>query len=156
MNQPIAELSLQDLIRTLKGDRTYLGLEEASGGVVKAQRWNQIVNGIRISEFPEPRTIEAMSKALNVNVEVLVLAFARAVGLDVQRHRSMFADLLPPMVDKLTDADRDYILNTVRFLADKVPGGDDADPPVRTTKRKGKPPRLRDIQKPRDDAGPLI
>ncbi|PJE23635.1 MAG: hypothetical protein CK431_10285 [Mycobacterium sp.] len=147
MNQPpsVSDLSLQDLIRTLKGDRTYAGLEEASGGVVKAQRWNQIVNGIRISEFPEPRTINAMARALNVNVEVIVLAFARAVGLDVQRHRSVFADLLPPMVNNLTDKQRDALLGIVRSMNDTTAaeGGDqDAPPaPAVTKPRSAKSPR---------------
>lgn len=139
----MTDLSLQDLILTLKGDRTYAGLEEASGGVVKAQRWNQITNGIRVSEFPEPRTIEAMAVALNVGVDVLVFAFARAVGLDVQRNQSGFADLLPPMVNELTDRDQHAVLSVIRALgeahrnANDNDGGDGGNtPPVQSPSRK--------------------
>jgi hypothetical protein len=118
-------LSLQDLILTLKGDRTYAGLEEASNGVVKAQRWNQITNGIRISEFPEPRTIAAMAEALNVSVDVVLLAFARALGLKVNQTRSLFEELLPPDVAQLSDKQRDAVLAVIRaMIAESAATGD--------------------------------
>lgn len=157
------ELTLQDLILTLKGDRTYLGLEEASGGVVKAQRWNQIANNLRVNEFPEPRTIEAMARALNVEVEVLVLAFARAVGLHVPHRRSLFAELLPPMVDSLTTRQRDAVLGVIRAMNDREEEERDDNPeaappqPPKSEpppKRRRKAPRFRDMA-PRDDMPPL-
>lgn len=118
MNGPNEPLDLQDLILLMKGDRTYRGLEDSTGGVVKSQRWNQLANRQRINEFPEPRTIQAMADALNVNAEVVLLSFARNLGLDVGRSRSRFADLLPPMVDKLTDKQRDAILAVIRAMID--------------------------------------
>lgn len=125
IGSPPDEVSLRDLILTLKGDRTYQKLEEDSGGVVKAQRWNQITNGIRLSEFPEPRTLEAMARALNVNVEVVLLAFARALGLQVSRSRSLFAELLPPIADELTEQQQGAILALIRSM--NPPPADSAD-----------------------------
>lgn len=112
----IHSMSLRDLILTMKGSRTYLGLEQDSGGVIKAQRWNQVANGIRISEFPEPRTITAMADALNVEVDVVLMAFARTLGLSVKRSRSIFADLLPPAVDGLSDKQKSAVLSVIRAM----------------------------------------
>lgn len=114
-------LSLQDLILTMRGDRTYRTLEADSDGVVKSQRWNQLANRQRVSEFPEPRTIEAMAYALNVSVEVVLLAFARSLGLEVGRQRSRFADLLPPMADKLTEKQKDAVLAVIRAMIEPGP-----------------------------------
>jgi len=55
MEVDVRDLTLRDLILTLKGSRTYAGLEAASNGIVKAQRWNQVANGLKLNEFPEPR-----------------------------------------------------------------------------------------------------
>jgi hypothetical protein len=113
------DLSLRDLILTLKGDRTYLQLEEASGGVVRAQRWNQIVNGIKLNEFPEPRTLDAMAGALNIKVDVMLFAFARALGLNVGKGQSIFAALLPPDIDDhLTVRQRSAVLGVIRAMND--------------------------------------
>jgi hypothetical protein len=39
--------------------------------------------------------------------------------LAVKRRRSVFADLLPPMVDKLTDKQQDAVLSVIRAMADR-------------------------------------
>lgn len=113
MTEPLA---LQDLILLMKGDRTYRALEADTGGIVKSQRWNQLANGQRINEFPEPRTIAAMADALGVDAEVVLVAFARNLGLDVGRRRSRFSDLLPPMVDKLSDRQQGAVLSVIRAM----------------------------------------
>lgn len=112
------DLSLRDLILTMKGDRTYAGLEAASDGVVKAQRWNQIANGLKVNEFPEPRTMMAIAHALNVEDEVVLHAFAKALGMDIRRRRSVFADLLPPMVDRLNEQQQSAVLAVIRAMGD--------------------------------------
>lgn len=162
----IRDLTLRDLILTLKGERTYADLEQASGGVVKAQRWNQITNGFRVNEFPTPRTIEAIALTLNVNVEVVLMAFAREVGLDVQNSRSLFADLLPPMVTDLTDEQRSALLAVIRSMAsaNEASSSDEGEKPVKPPKtqpqkktggKKKATPRLRDIKQPRTDLPPM-
>lgn len=124
MNATARDLNLRDLILTMKGDRTYAGLEAASNGVVKAQRWNQIANGLKLNEFPEPRTLIAIADALQVDEEVVLIAFARALGMHVGRNRSVFADLLPPTVDKLTDKQQSAVLAVIRAMNDGAPQGD--------------------------------
>jgi hypothetical protein len=114
-------LTLQDLILMLKSDRTYLQLEAASGGVVKAQRWNQITNGIRVREFPEPRTIEAMAEALDVSVEVVILAVARSVGLMTSTKASTLVALMPPGVDNLDDDQVSAALGVIRSMVRSAP-----------------------------------
>jgi AraC-like DNA-binding protein len=128
-----AMLSLSDLILTLKGDRTYEQLEAASGGVVRAQRFAQVAAGIRVNEFPKPATIEAMADALGCDVTVLLMAFARAVGLDVHARDSGFVDLLPPSVDDLSEQQQAFLLSTIRAMQ-----GDQAPP--RRRGRGGRPP----------------
>lgn len=112
------DLTLPDLILSLKGDRTYKELEAASGGVVKSQRWNQLANGERVNEFPTPPTLEAMAAALPCDIEVLILACARTVGIDVHHRQSRFVDMLPPSVDELSDRSKSALLNMARTLTD--------------------------------------
>ena len=112
------ELELRDLILTLKGDRTYAGLEAASGGVVRAQRFHQIANGVKLNEFPEPRTLSAMALALNCSVETVLFSYARALGLGVSRQQSTFANMLPPMADDLTDRQQAAVLGVIRAMND--------------------------------------
>ena len=114
-------LTLQDLILMLKGNRTYPQLEAASGGVVKAQRWNQITNGIRVREFPEPRTIEAMAEALDVSVEVIILATARSLGLVTSTKASTLVALMPPGVDELDDDQVSAALGVIRSMVRSAP-----------------------------------
>ncbi|DAZ90090.1 Uncharacterised protein [Mycobacteroides abscessus subsp. bolletii] len=119
-------LTLQDLILTLKGDRTYKDLEDASGGVVKAQRWNQITNGIKVKEFPEPASIEGMARALNVKLDVILLSIARSVGLSVGEDDSRLAAMLPPGADKLGDTQLGLMLSLLREMI-KASGNDDGN-----------------------------
>lgn len=117
-NTEAGDLTLPDLILSLKGDRTYKELEAASGGIVKSQRWNQLANGERINEFPTPPTLEAMAAALPCDIEVLILACARTVGIDVHRRQSRFVDMLPPSVDKLSESSKTALLNMARTLSE--------------------------------------
>ncbi|WP_301119907.1 hypothetical protein [Mycolicibacterium fortuitum] len=121
-----AGLTLRDLILTLKGDRTYKQLEEASGGVVKAQRWNQITNGIRVREFPEPNTLVAMAATLGVSTETVILATARSIGILTTTNSAPLIGLLPPDVDRLNDQQLTAVLATIRALLNATP--DDTKP----------------------------
>jgi hypothetical protein len=129
-NTEAGDLTLPDLILSLKGDRTYKDLEAASHGVVKAQRWNQIANGERVNEFPTPPTLEAMAAALPCDIEVLILACARTVGIDVRPRRSRFVDMLPPDVDELSERSKTLLLNTARALRE----AEDMHPTMPATK----------------------
>ncbi|AKC38406.1 TPA_asm: immunity repressor [Mycobacterium phage McProf] len=136
-------LTLQDLILTLKGDRTYKDLEDASGGVVKAQRWNQITNGIKVKEFPEPASIEGMARALNVKLDVILLSIARSVGLPVEEDVSRLAAMLPPGAEKLGDAQLGLMLSLLREMIKASENDGDRDtesaPKVLGSKTKPEP-----------------
>ncbi|AOZ64374.1 LamD-like protein [Mycobacterium phage Marcoliusprime] len=109
-------MHITDLILARKNDRSYRQLEAASGGIVKAQRWNQIANGLRVVEFPEPRTIEAIAQALDVPVSTVLLSFGEALGLAVDSPSS-FAALIPPSADKLTPDQQHAVLAVIRSYA---------------------------------------
>lgn len=117
----LRELTLRELIALARGSRTYAQLQRDSGDVVKAQRWNQIYNGIRTSEFPNVKTIAAMAEALHVDAEVVLLAWARSVGLTIRSRRSAFADLLPEGIEHLSATERQAILDLIRSMAKRQP-----------------------------------
>lgn len=78
--------TLAEFIKIEKGRTgvSYRELEARSNSTISAQRWQQLGTGVRMKEFPEPTTLEAMATALNVDVTKLVLASARSLGLDVR------------------------------------------------------------------------
>ncbi|OBJ14595.1 hypothetical protein A5622_02165 [Mycobacterium sp. 1245801.1] len=142
-NDRHGDLTLPELIRSLKGDRTYKDLEAASGGTIKAQRWNQFANGERLNEFPEPRTLEAMADTLPCDIEVVILACARSVGIDVHRRQSRFVDMLPPSVDELSERSKSALLNMARTLSDAEQGSYESDKRTLDEVKKKPKPRPR-------------
>lgn len=133
------DLTLPELIRSLKGERTYKDLEAASGGTIKAQRWNQFANGDRLNEFPEPRTLESMADTLPCAIEVVILACARSVGIDVHRRQSRFVDMLPPSVDELSERSKSALLNMARTLSDAEKGYEENKQHYGEDKKRQKP-----------------
>lgn len=63
---------------------TYRELEARTDGTVSSQRWQQLGTGVRIKEFPEPATLQAMASAMQVDETTVVLATAESVGLDTK------------------------------------------------------------------------
>lgn len=113
--------TLDELIAERKRLRgfSYTDLENRAGSVISRQRWQQLGTGVRIKEFPEPATLEAMAKALDVDVAEVVLAAARSIGLDVKRGaHSDLAARLPSTADRLTEVQRDAIVTLVRSITE--------------------------------------
>ncbi|GGF38776.1 hypothetical protein GCM10007298_38100 [Williamsia phyllosphaerae] len=99
---------------------SYADLETRAGAVITRQRWQQLGTGVRIKEFPEPATLEAMSKALDADVAEVVLAAARSLGLNVQRGaQSDLAARLPSTSDRLNEVQRDAIVTLVRSITEQ-------------------------------------
>lgn len=126
--------TLSELITEQKQRRgfSYADLENRADSAIRRQRWQQLGTGVRIKEFPEPATIEAMAKALDVDVAVVVLAAARSIGLDVKRGaQSDLAAMLPYSANKLSADQRVAIAALVRSItdrdADTRPSGDAGD-----------------------------
>ncbi|QCG77213.1 immunity repressor [Gordonia phage Lutum] len=113
--------TLSELIterKTLRGF-SYADLENRADSVISRQRWQQLGTGVRIKEFPEPATIEAMAAALDVDVAEVVLAAARSIGLNVQRGaQSDLAARLPYSADKLSPVQQDAIVTLVRSITE--------------------------------------
>jgi transcriptional regulator with XRE-family HTH domain len=113
--------TLSELIqerRQLRGF-SYADLENRAGAVITRQRWQQLGTGVRIKEFPEPATIEAMATALDVDVAVIVLSAARSIGLDVKRGaQSDLAAMLPHSAKDLSVVQRDAIVTLVRSITE--------------------------------------
>ncbi|QTF81751.1 hypothetical protein SEA_BEEGEE_48 [Gordonia phage BeeGee] len=131
--------TLSELIterKTLRGF-SYADLENRADAVITRQRWQQLGTGVRIKEFPEPATIEAMAAALDVDVAEVVLAAARSIGLNVQRGaQSDLAARLPYSADKLTPVQQDAIVTLVRSITE-VPDAlpTDSSPTARTPRK---------------------
>jgi hypothetical protein len=113
--------TLDELISERKQLRgfSYADLENRAGGVIRRQRWQQLGTSVRIKEFPEPATIQAMATALDVDVAVVVLAAARSIGLDVKRGaQSDLAAMLPYSASQLSTVQRDAIVTLVRSMTE--------------------------------------
>ncbi|MGK9270454.1 hypothetical protein KXR83_05565 [Williamsia muralis] len=117
--------TLDELIGERKRLRgfSYADLENRADAVISRQRWQQLGTGVRVKEFPEPATITAMAKALDVDVAEVVLAAARSIGLDVKRGaQSDLAARLPSTADRLNEVQRDAIVTLVRSITEATNG----------------------------------
>lgn len=110
--------TLADLIQRRKAARGWSYREIAARGndVISAQRWQQLGTGVRLREFPEPSTLAGMADALEVDVSAVLLATAKSLGLDVRRHQSELATMLPSSAGELTPDQRDAVLAVVKAM----------------------------------------
>lgn len=113
--------TIADLIQARRAERgwSYRTLADRADHVFSAQRWQQLGTGVRIKEFPEPATIQAMADALEVDVASVVLAAAASIGLPVERRQSELAAMLPSNADDLTEEQRDAVLAVIRAMTPK-------------------------------------
>lgn len=123
-------LTLQQLIRARMDERgwSYGELEKRTGHQLTKGRWQQLGTGVRMPEFPTPKTIALIAEALDVDVTAVVLAAAQSLGLDVRRRGPDLAHLLPAGVDRLPPTMRDAILALIRAaVAETLERGEDGD-----------------------------
>lgn len=111
-------LTLQELIRARMDERgwSYSDLARRAGptvGLTKG-RWQQLGTGRRMTEFPEPATLQHIADVLEVDVTTVLLATGRTLGLPVRVRGSNFGNLLPAGVDQLTERIRDGLLTIIR------------------------------------------
>ena len=107
-------MDLAELIRVTRAGRTYDQLERDGGGQIGAARWQQIAKG-GLNTFPTPATVVAISNALGVSHETVLLAIGTSLGLD-SRRRSRLVDLIPDTAADLPDHCVTAILSTVRSM----------------------------------------
>ncbi|MBU8834145.1 hypothetical protein [Mycolicibacterium goodii] len=98
---------------------SYAELEHRAEHAISRQRWQQLGSNVRITEFPEPATIEAIAAALNLNVSHVLLATARSIGMAVESDGSSdLARMLPRSAQKLTIDQRNALLTLIRTIVE--------------------------------------
>lgn len=109
-------MTLQGLIAARRTERgwSYADLEHRAGGKLSKSRWQQLGTGARITEFPEPATLEVMAEVLEVETTTILLSAATTIGMVVRRRGPHLADLMPAGTDRLSPRMRDAILAIIR------------------------------------------
>jgi transcriptional regulator with XRE-family HTH domain len=122
--------TLEELISTRKAERgwSYAALADRAGGVLSAQRWQQLGTGVRIKEFPEPATLRAMAEALDMNISAVVLSAARSTGLEVKNELPILAQQLPASANSLEPDVRNAIVALVRAITKGQANDEDQEP----------------------------
>lgn len=108
--------TLHHLVRSRIQERgwSYTDLERRSGHALSRGRWQQLGSGAPQRKFPDPASLMVIAQVLEVDITTVVLASARAVGLDARLPGSDLAHLLPPGTDQLSTRMRDAILALIR------------------------------------------
>ncbi len=107
---------LNALIRARMAERgwSYSDLERESGHALTRGRWQQLGSGAVQRRFPDPGSLTAIARVLEIDITTVVLAAAQTVGLDVHRHGSGLSHLLPAETAQLSERMRDAILVLIR------------------------------------------
>lgn len=127
--------TLNQLIRSRMVEHgwSYGDLETRSGRALTRGRWQQLATSQMHRRFPDPSTLSVIATVLDVDVTTVVLAAARAVGLDVRSQAGALAALLPEGTERLPAPMRDAILTLVRAaVADATQGHDEKTAPAGT------------------------
>lgn len=114
-------MDLTELIERRRAGRSYQGLADASG--LTKQAWQPYVKsearyGSR--RVPEPATILGMARALDVDVETIMLAIGETIGVIPRgRKRPALLDALPPheTLELLEAEDVNTIVQFIHLLA---------------------------------------
>ena len=109
-------MDLAELMRAVKGARTYEELERLCGGSPSAQRLQKIATQ-KLKAFPDPPSIRGLARGLGVSESAIVLAAAESLDLSVLEPKSSLHALLPASVTKLTDDQVAAILQLIRAFS---------------------------------------
>lgn len=107
--------TLQELIATRRGSRTYDQLAADCGGHPSAGRLQQMATKPQQS-FPNPETLRGLSQGLRVNPLVILGAFAASFGLDGDDLTPPLVSLLPPGANSLDDSQVNTVLTVVQQM----------------------------------------
>lgn len=107
---------LDVLIRDRMVERgwSYSDLERASGHALTRGRWQQLGSGVPQRKFPDPESLMAISRVLEVDITTVVLAAARTLGLDVHHGGTGLSPLLPAGTARIPGRMREAILTLIR------------------------------------------
>lgn len=113
-------LTLQELIRARMDERgwSYGYLERqanrTTGVGLSRSRWQQLGTARRMTEFPEPATLQHIADVLELDITTVLLATGASLEMQVRPRGSMFGQLLPAGVDELSQRMRDGLLTITR------------------------------------------
>lgn len=108
--------SVGDLLRARKEATGWSNreFEIASGDRVKAQTVDSMLNHKRRSWPKKIETLLGIASMLDVEPEVVVLAWAAELGVPIANDKPLLATRMPPGADKLTIAQQNAIIAQVR------------------------------------------
>ena len=86
-------MNLPDLIKAMKGDRTYQDLAAAAGGSPGWKRWEQMTNR-PLAGFPDPASVTSIARALGVTQDTVVRACCESLGIEVRDAGSLLATMV--------------------------------------------------------------
>lgn len=118
-SRKVIPVNIRELIESARRGRSYDALAKAHPESPGRQFWHQIATQDQ-QTFPKPATIRGIAGALQVPQSTVVLAWAESLGVPM-RADSRLAMMLPPEVDRLTDADIATILSVIRQLLPVAP-----------------------------------
>lgn len=129
-------LTLQELIRARMDERgwSYSYLERCgdprTGVGLTKSRWQQLGTGKRMTEFPEPATLQHIADVLEVDITIVLLATGKSLQLPVRSRGSNFGNLLPAGADQLSERMREGLLAIIRAaVAERLANQDEKAPP---------------------------
>jgi len=118
-------VNLGDLIDTHRAGRSYNELaRDAGDGAPSGKRLQQLARG-EMRNFPDPPTIRALARGLRVSHQVVILAAAESLGLDVRQNLPRVVDLLPVGASDLSEAQAAAVAHLIRVFVEPEPAVDD-------------------------------
>jgi hypothetical protein len=145
-------VNLGELIDTHRAGRSYNELARDAGeGAPSGKRLQQLATGA-IRNFPDPPTIRALARGLRVSHQVVVLAAAESLDLDVRQGLPRVVDLLPVGAARLSEEQASAVAHLIRVFVEPTETQDDLrgiDDEV-----DGPAPKVADINRRRPAADP--
>lgn len=111
--------TISELVRAHMDARgaSYGDLSRRTNSELSTQALHRIVTG-ELRAFPDVRTLQILSKLLDLPIATILLAVASSLGLPVRQSISSLEAVLPPGSDVLTAEDREAIRTVTRALID--------------------------------------
>lgn len=111
--------TLQQLVLNNKGDLSYAGIADRSGGDLNAKGLQKLITS-QFTAFPSPATLNGISRALGLPLQDVVLAAGRSLGLRL--HDSNPDDLVLIGAKRLPSASQETLRSMAREMLNWMDG----------------------------------
>lgn len=108
-------MNLRELISEHRAGRSYSELERDCGGSPSAKRLQQMATQ-PIKNFPDPPSVQALSRGLRVSEVAVVLAAAESLGLDVESSMPRLVQLLPSSASEMTEQQAAAVAHLIKVF----------------------------------------